>query len=479
MNKQRVSRRAFLRIGAAAGAVTLAGCAAPAAAPQQPTTAPVAPAPTTGVEATTAPTEAPAAAPASGEIEYFMYDLGPANKSREEMRDSFQKTNPEAKVKVTVLPYEEMWQKIAARMAAGQPPDVMFGDFSLVRNALEGQLLDMTPYFNADTVLSDASLFTTNLQDPVQAKYGTSKLVALVMGTWVPILYYNKDMFDAAGVAYPTDDWTWDDARGAAKKLTKDDRSQFGVQFGTTFDNVGWMWWGQKPADFWTTPQAFPETSNFNNDTGLNVMRMYYDLTHVDKSAPTPDEASGYSQYAGPFGAGKSAMFTGGDWDAGWSFRELPFKWGMALTPKMRKDYRPALNTMVATNTIAAATKYPDMAWNFVRFITATKEGQTLVGTGAYETPVLKGVAESDAVMKPDWAPEGYSARVKAASLPGTMFTPYPLNINLWEFPGKFLDPTIDSLRKGEMAPEQAVEFLDKEGKPYFAAQKKDTPAIP
>jgi ABC-type glycerol-3-phosphate transport system substrate-binding protein len=37
------------------------------------------------------------------------------------------------------------------------------------------------------------------MQDDVQAKYGTSKIVALIMGTWVPILYYNKDLFDAAG----------------------------------------------------------------------------------------------------------------------------------------------------------------------------------------------------------------------------------------------------------------------------------------
>jgi multiple sugar transport system substrate-binding protein len=481
MNRQRISRRDLLKIGAAAGAVTLAGCAAPAAAPQQPTTAPAAPA--TGVEATTAPEQAPAEAPAAplaaGEIEYFMYDLGPANKSREEMRDAFQAANPDAKVRITVLPYGELWQKIAARMAAGQPPDVMYGDFSLVRSALEGQLLDMTSYMKADSVLSDSNQFTIEMMDPMQAKYGTSKVVALIMGTWVPILYFNKDLFDVANVAYPTEDWTWEEVREAAMKLTKDDRSQFGVQIGVPFDNVGWMWWGQQPADFWATPQAFPETSNFNNETGINVFRVYYDLTHVDKSAPTPDEASGYSQYAGPFGAGKSAMYTGGDWDAGWSFRELPFKWDMTLTPKMRKDYRPSLNTMVATNTIASATKNPDIAWNFVRFISASKEGQTLVGAGAYETPVLKGVAESDEVLKPDWAPEGYSARVKAALLPGPMFTPYPLNINLWEFPGKFLDPTVDNVRKGEMTPEQAVEYLDKEGKPYFAQQKKDTPPIP
>ena len=342
MKSKSISRRNFLRWSAMAGAATLAACAPPpAAAPKN-------------EAAAAAPTEAAAtSAGLTGQIEYMHYDLGPANKSREEAVAAFEKANPGSKVKLTVLPYGDMWTKVAATMAAGQPPDVMYGDFSLVRNALEGQLLAIDEYFKADPVLNKPELFITNMTDDVQAKYGTGKMHALILGTWVPILYYNKDIFDAVKEPYPTDDWTWDDLRAAAKRLTDPSKKQWGFQFGTTLDNVGWLWWAQKPAEFWAAPQQFPERTQFDSPEGLGVMQLYYDMHVNDKSAITADEAKLYEVYASGFGAGKVAMFAGGDWDAGWSFRELSFKWGMALTPKMRKDYRASLNTMLATNTIA------------------------------------------------------------------------------------------------------------------------------
>jgi multiple sugar transport system substrate-binding protein len=467
MQPNAITRREFLRLTAMlGGAAVLGACGS---APTQPV-----------AESTAAPAVAPTSAPAaiasalSGEIEYATYDLGPANESRKAAITAFETATPGAKVKLTVLPYEELWQKLAAQMATGQTPDVIYGDFSLLRYALDGKLLDLTERLKSDAVLSQPDAFITNMTDDMQAKYGTQRVHALIMGTWVPILYFNRDIFDAAKEPYPTEDWTWDDLRIAAQRLTKPADKQYGFQFGTTLDNVGWMWWGQQPGDFWATPQIFPEKTQFNSPAGLEVMSLYHTLSAQDKSAVSPEEGKTYDVYAGAFGAGKVAMYTGGDWDAGWSFRELPFKWGMTLTPKMRKDYRPSLNTMLSSNVISASTKNPDLAWAFIRFLTASPEGATVIGQGAYETPVLREVATSKAIMQPEWAVPGYEARVKAAQLPGTMYTPYPLNLNLWEFPSKYLDETILKLRTGEMQPQEAVEYLDKEGNPYFQQQKAE-----
>jgi len=470
MNRKSLSRRDFLKwSAAAAGTATLAACGT---APAQPASAPTGAAPADSPQTTSAP--AAASSSLTGQIEYLSYDLGPANASREEIVKVFEAANPGAKVKLTVLPYGDIWQKLAAQMAAGQPPDVIYGDFSLLRYAQEGELLELDDRFQADLTLTNPDLFTTNMTDAMQAKYGTNHIHTLILGTWTPILYYNRELFDAAGASYPTEEWTWEDLRATAKQLTKPDDNQYGFQFGTTLDQVGWLWWEQKPDDFWATPQIFPEKTVFNSEPGLGVMSMYYNLGALDKSAIPFEESGTYQVYGGGFGAGKVAMLNGGDWDAGWGFRELAFTWGMTLIPKMRKDYRPALNTMVPCNVISAATKQPDLAWAFIRFMSATTEGQTLIGQGAYETPVLKEVAHSDAVLKPEWAAPGYDTRVKAAELPGPMYTPYPLNLNLWEFPGKFLDPTVEKLMAGEMTPQEAVAYLDQEGIPYFQKQKQE-----
>lgn len=470
MNQRTVSRRTFLRLTAMGSATLLAACGGAPPAP------PASGAQDQAAGGGTAPTSAPAVVSAalSGEIDYFTYDLGPANASREEAIQAFQQANPGATVKLTVLPYEDLWQKVAAQMAADQPPDVIYGDFSLVRYALQGQLLDLTERLAADDVLSKPELFTTNMTDEVQAKYGTAGVHALIMGTWVPILYYNSELFDAAGVAYPSEDWTWEELREAARQLTKPADEQYGLQFGTIFDNVGWMWWSQRPEDFWATPQIFPQSTAFAGPVGEGVFATYRALGFEDKSAIPIKEAETYEVYAGGFGAGKVAMYTGGDWDAGWSFRDLPFTWGMTLTPKMLKDYRPALNTMLASNVISAKTKNPDLAWAFVRFLTATPEGQTIIGKGAYETPVLREVAGSDAVLKPEWAAPGYDARVKAALIDGPMFTPYPLSLNLWEFPEKHLNATVEKVMSGELTPADAVAYLDNEGRLHFEQQTQE-----
>ncbi len=54
-------------------------------------------------------------------------------------------------------------------------------------------------------------------------------------------LWYNKDMFDEAGIAYPDDTWTWDDLYDAAVKLTKDDGSQYGIAMNPSNEQDGWM----------------------------------------------------------------------------------------------------------------------------------------------------------------------------------------------------------------------------------------------
>jgi multiple sugar transport system substrate-binding protein len=419
------------------------------------------------------------AAPAEAtiEIEYATYDLGPANQAREAARDAFQAANPNVQVKLTVLPYGDLWEKINALMATGTPPDAIYGDFSLLRHALEGRLLNLNDFFDADAVLSESSNFLTDMKDPVQAKYGTENIVALLLGTWVPILYYNQEIFDAAGAPYPDDTWTWDKVREVGQLLNQPEAEQWGFQWGTIFDNTGWLWWQHQPADFWATPQIFPEKTTWDSPAGQGVMKIFSDFAK-DNAAIKPGEGAGFDNYAGAFGAGKVGMYSGGDWDAGWSFRDLPFQWGMTVIPTVTAGYRPALNTMIATNTLSAATAHPDEAWQFIRFMTADEEGATMIGQGAYETPVLKAAAHSDAVMNPDWAAPGYDSRVKAAELPGPMYTPYPLNLNLWEFPGKFIDPTVEKVRLGEMTAEEAVAYLDTEGVPYFQQQHAETMAI-
>lgn len=472
MSIHKFSRRQFLHWSALmAGSAALAACAAPSPGTANSTesTQPV---------KETEPTKSSPPADDQMTVEYFTYDLGQANQSREDMFAVFTQMNPSIAVKNTVLPYGENWQKLAALIAAKTPPDVIYGDFSLLRHALVGELLDLSEYFNLDPVLGDKTKFTIDMQDAVQAKFGTEKIYNLIVGTWVPILYYNKDVFDAAGEAYPDENWTWDKVRAVAKKLTKPEEKQYGFQFGTTLDTIGWLWWESKPQDFWAIPQVFPEKTGFDNDTGQRVFSLYAGFGVEDQSMMPFSEAGSYQQYGAAFGAGKAAMYNGGDWDAGWGFKELPFKWDMTFTPKLLADYRPSLNTMVATSAIAAGIKNPDAAWKLAHFISTSREGQKFIGQGAYETPVLREIANSSEVLNPEWAVPGYNIRVKSAELDGPMYTPYQLSLNLWEFNDKYLFPAVEGVTTGSLSVNDALASLDKDGKPYFEQLNKELQSL-
>ena len=75
-------------------------------------------------------------------------------------------------------------------------------------------LLNLQPYLDAEPTLLDGFYPVT-----LQAYKRDDGYYGLPRDFQTIVLYYNKDMFDAAGVVYPTDDWTMDDLREAAKAL--------------------------------------------------------------------------------------------------------------------------------------------------------------------------------------------------------------------------------------------------------------------
>ncbi len=110
-------------------------------------------------------------------------------------------------------------EKLYAMFAAGQSPDIFYTNANVRdRLAAEGHLLDMREVSKGDPFLDRLW--------PQVVKGGTSIDGGLYsIGNWsfTAGIYYNKDLFDAAGVAYPDTAWTWDDMASAARALTKDD----------------------------------------------------------------------------------------------------------------------------------------------------------------------------------------------------------------------------------------------------------------
>ena len=145
----------------------------------------------------------------------------------------FIKANPDIKVKQIRVPGDDYNTKLNQMIVGGTAPDVMLtqeADYvRFAKNGVTMKLDDKLKDLGIDK--SDFQPAVTDIANQVDGYYGFPQ------GFATEIMYYNKDMFDAAGVAYPTDDWTWDDYTAAAEKLTKADGSQYGSD-SPTFNGV-------------------------------------------------------------------------------------------------------------------------------------------------------------------------------------------------------------------------------------------------
>src|SRR5689334_22978627 len=132
--------------------------------------------------------------------------------------DEFQAQNPGITVNVDVSDWESYWDKLRTLYAGGTPPDVFAMDAPLYPDwQSRGVLLNLQPYIDQDPTFLDG-LYPVTLEAYKRddGYYGLPRDFQTI------VLFYNKDKFDAAGLAYPTDQWTMDDLKTNAKALTKD-----------------------------------------------------------------------------------------------------------------------------------------------------------------------------------------------------------------------------------------------------------------
>src|SRR5687768_6007039 len=158
------------------------------------------------------------AALAQTEITFSLWGSPQEGEVWQQIANAFEAEHPDIDVNVEVADWDGYWEKLRVQVAGGTPPDVFAMDAPLYPDwQSRGVLLNLQPYLDAEpTILDGIYPITLEAYKTPEGMFGLPRDFQTI------VLFYNKDMFDAAGVAYPTADWTWDDFREAAKALTID-----------------------------------------------------------------------------------------------------------------------------------------------------------------------------------------------------------------------------------------------------------------
>ena len=363
------------------------------------------------------------AATAQTTLNYMMWDPSQLEVEQAAIAE-FEAVNPGVTVEIQAMPPKDYWPKLSALAAAGDLPDVFAMSSGFVKEWAEaGNLKDISGTVE-DTDLS--------------AYYGGAMSVGEVAGgrfafpqNWVaPVLYYNKDMFDAAGVAYPSADWTWDDFKSAASALTQDTNSD-----GTPDQWGFWLYGRYAHVDTWVFRNGgrylnADESGLDLNDAAKNALGFLASL--VDEGiAPKPQDMEGIRQQD-VFPMGMAAMWVDGSWNIA-NIRKVAgesFNWGIAQVP-MGPDATPETGAAYAWAdmlSIGAGTEQPDLAWAFIQhMVGAGRNASDFLGG---KVPAYRAIAESNDWLESDQQPDNKGLILEIGAQP--VYTGFSKSWSKW-----------------------------------------------
>ena len=295
---------------------------------------------------------------------------------------AFNKEHPNIKIDFVRIPGDDYSQKINQMVAGSTAPDVMLlYETDLPKFAKAGVISKMDDYLSKSSVIDSDDFIPAvkELNDTTDGVYGLPWCYAS------ELLFYNKDMFDKAGLDYPTDDWTWDDYENAAKALTIKKGSKT-TQWGTDALSYGGIWYtlAGEAGD-----EVVKDGKLALGDGMKKALEFRNKLTNEDKVCPQPEAGSSVSDL---FASGQAAMCLNGSWMTS-VYKDSDFKWDVATLPKESQEYT-SLHT--GFYTVNAKSKNADAAWTFIEFM-MSKEGQTITSKWLNNPSALKSIAAEGA----------------------------------------------------------------------------------
>lgn len=371
----RLSRRQFLALaGGVAGTLTLAACA-----------------PGVG------PGAAAGGSAAEPEVR-FMHPLDPVMVDPANKLFAKFEGEKHIKIKYEPLPSDDFAQKVVAAMAAGTAPDVIWGWGPHMRLFIEKEgTLNLDPFIEKDFTKDVINDFVESQWKMLQWKNQQHGLPQYC-GIWA--WYYNKRIFDEAGVPYPTKDSDATAILDTTQKLTKRGADGKPEQLGLdifyalefTLSTHIWSWGGEvhDPND--------NRICKLDEPIAMEAMQWLADLRWKHKVTSTPAEFDAMKTVGwGLFATDKAAIKCDGSWALNVWLDTVGTKFDWDVFPQYKGPDKGKGQTFHTTDTwvIYNKTKNPDAAWAWLQFAT-DKEWQRM----QMETRLIQPARKS---LAPEW----------------------------------------------------------------------------
>ncbi|HAE44656.1 MAG TPA: sugar ABC transporter substrate-binding protein [Lachnospiraceae bacterium] len=359
------------------------------------------------------------------------------------------------KVKINVVDWDNYWTLLEAGASGGQMPDVFWMHSNTAQMYMENDLLlNLDDYIANDDAI-DLSNYYEGIVDLYNRDDNGSQY-ALPKDHDTIALLYNKAIFDKYGVEYPTDDWTWEDVRDAAAKISEAGKADgvYGYAINTSNNQDGWYniiydYGGQVITD----DHKGTTIGSDEAKAGMEMMRQILEVA-------APQTVVAETGTDSLFNSGLAAMITQGSWmintfykaehhdDYAWAM--LPYADVNGNGTCDKGERYSAYNGLGWA--AAANTANPDAAYSLISYFCSEKAQKEQASLGV-TMGGMKGVSEDFAN-----AFEGMdvSAFTRAEEEGDLFFRPYTRNTTVWEDAlqqnGGFLDAWLNPSDPAVMA---------------------------
>ena len=275
---------------------------------------------------------------------------GAQEETLKKMIEIFESKNPDIKVDVQITGYEDYFTKLATTVGGGNPPDVFEMN---MENFLSYMLRDAC----ADLT---GKIDTANYSEGTLAAVSSEgKIYAVPMSFSTCVLFYNKDLFDQAGVAYPTDEWTWADAQAAAEKIKALGDDIWGYYQPITYNEFYKSIKGNGGS------VLSEDYSQFTMNTPENVAVLEAMIARVrgeNHVMPTKEELAGRGDWD-LFTEGKLGMIITGIWGFPTFAEKCTFDWDIVVEPGYKT---PSTFFFANVNCVSPSSDKQEAAAKFV-----------------------------------------------------------------------------------------------------------------
>jgi multiple sugar transport system substrate-binding protein len=324
----------------------------------------------------------------------------------------FHAENPNITVQLRQVPFANYFTKLNTQVSSKSAPDVFWlQNIQFPLYAKNGALADLSSYAKESQALDGI---------PANALDGyvvDGKTLALPWQSITFGLYYNKALFDAAGVKYPTEDWTWDDVKVAAKELTDPAAGTYGILAPVWNYGAFYQTMYAEGAKIITDDGT---DTDFDSPAAIKGLTFWTDISQAGYSPSVSQLAENNGDYDRWFTSSKVAMFSTGSWIASTYAKALGDKLGIVGLPSGKVDTSGYATT---ANAVSAGSTHIDASYKWAEFLSGA-EGQKILNSmagGAAGAPV--NAAANDAWLTTVGVPEAkvfVDELSKATPLPAT-----------------------------------------------------------